>query len=412
MTSKSVYSFATENAKFFEKIESSSGQALYEGFQLLAKQCLQATPLLEKIKEEAPKYDLDADTPGNGYRSYLTIFNSFFKNCHSLCKSVKAERNSIIFHLTVHSYIDDLNSWNKMFVGLNTFLEHLDTLISWSKIDGSGSLFPTGHHSPQELLEKSRAVEQYPFYGRHAGFQFCPSIAIILKSLLTLMAGYSDYYFSSSPHLWRVTKGLFMGTKYSFDAEHRGRRIVNASQFATVDFCTSFWRLADSDMMKMVPDKMCPTLKVNKLILIPPEPLMITLTNGEIVNIPPPSAHGPPSPIQVRLMSASHRQGMPSSHPDCFSKTKLSDSLLIHCHGGGFVSNSSQSHETYLRYWAISLDMPIISIDYSLAPEFPFPRQLQEILYAYAWVLNNLDLLGTTGEKIVFAGDYYINYLS
>lgn len=51
------------------------------------------------------------------------------------------------------------------------------------------------------------------------------------------------------------------------------------------------------------------------------------------------------------------------------------------------------------------LDVPILSIDYSLAPEFPFPRQLQEILYVYAWILKNSTTAGTTAKKILFVGN-------
>lgn len=53
----------------------------------------------------------------------------------------------------------------------------------------------------------------------------------------------------------------------------------------------------------------------------------------------------------------------------------------------------------------MALDVPILSIDYSLAPEYPFPRQLQEILYVYAWVLRNPAVTGTTAKKIIFVGD-------
>lgn len=59
----------------------------------------------------------------------------------------------------------------------------------------------------------------------------------------------------------------------------------------------------------------------------------------------------------------------------------------------------------YLREWAEKLDVPILSIDYSLAPEAPFPRAVEEVFYAYCWALNNLKLLGTTGKNIVFVGD-------
>lgn len=59
----------------------------------------------------------------------------------------------------------------------------------------------------------------------------------------------------------------------------------------------------------------------------------------------------------------------------------------------------------YLRYWAKELKMPILSIDYSLAPDAPFPQALDEIYFAYVWALNNLHSLGTFGEKICFTGD-------
>lgn len=81
-----------------------------------------------------------------------------------------------------------------------------------------------------------------------------------------------------------------------------------------------------------------------------------------------------------------------------------SPGLVFHCHGGGFVAQSSRSHETYLRQWATSISAPILSVDYSLAPEAPFPRALDEVYYAYCWALTNTLSLGSTGERIVLAG--------
>jgi hormone-sensitive lipase len=60
---------------------------------------------------------------------------------------------------------------------------------------------------------------------------------------------------------------------------------------------------------------------------------------------------------------------------------------------------------SYLKNWAKKLDCPILSIDYSLAPEAPFPRALEEVFYAYCWALKNAELLGSTGENIVLVGD-------
>ncbi len=75
-------------------------------------------------------------------------------------------------------------------------------------------------------------------------------------------------------------------------------------------------------------------------------------------------------------------------------------------HGGGFVAQSSNSHLVYLKSFAKGVGAPIISIDYSLAPEAPYPRALHEAFYAYLWAMENAHLLGSTCEKIILAGTY------
>ena len=92
----------------------------------------------------------------------------------------------------------------------------------------------------------------------------------------------------------------------------------------------------------------------------------------------------------------------------CFcSKTQSnpSRSIIFHAHGGAFVAQTSKSHQTYLNHWAQDTGIPILSVDYSLAPEAPYPRAAEEMFYAYCWMRENFDKLGTTGENIIFAGD-------
>ncbi len=52
------------------------------------------------------------------------------------------------------------------------------------------------------------------------------------------------------------------------------------------------------------------------------------------------------------------------------------------------------SLQFYLRKWTNELETPIVSIDYTLAPDGPFPRALEECVLAYAWMLQNLNQLG------------------
>ena len=56
-----------------------------------------------------------------------------------------------------------------------------------------------------------------------------------------------------------------------------------------------------------------------------------------------------------------------------------------------------------LRDWCKELDCPVFCVDYSLAPENPFPLAFEESFYAYAWALDNAHLLGKLKKKVNFA---------
>lgn len=347
--SQLVSDAATENANYFlNNATGSAGSALCYGFQQLAVQCREVTPLLERIQQEAPKFDLDKDTPGNGYRSFIVIFQALFKGCLSLCELVKKQRGLMVFNLTKYTYIQDVNSWNEMLVSLTAILKHLNTLLDWNERDGTQCLFPTTSFESQELLENGKLIQTKSFYGRHAAFQYSFSIQMVMKLFLVMTASYSDYYFNTSSRLWRVTRGFFKGMQFSLNAEHRAKSIVYASEYATVDFCKSFWSIIETDLLKKVPDRMCPPIQVNQLFLIPAEPFQIDSVDGLPVDILVPIAHGPSCPVQVRLLSAKSRPGMAGQN--VLTETTVSDSLLIHCHGGGFVAHSSQAHETVIRF--------------------------------------------------------------
>ena len=86
----------------------------------------------------------------------------------------------------------------------------------------------------------------------------------------------------------------------------------------------------------------------------------------------------------------------------------ISDWFILHIHGGGFISQTSESHQIYLKDWSRwTDDTPILSVDYSLAPEAPYPRALEEVLYAYVWALNNCERLGTTAKRVALVGLYH-----
>ena len=121
-----------------------------------------------------------------------------------------------------------------MLASLITCLHHLLTLHEWSE---GGNLFPVQENSPEDILERARSVNQFAFYGRCLGFQFCDSIQPILKFIAILMASYSESYYSDNGTFIKATNSMFTGGKYLFDPEMRSRRIVDVSNNSSVDFC-------------------------------------------------------------------------------------------------------------------------------------------------------------------------------
>ena len=82
------------------------------------------------------------------------------------------------------------------------------------------------------------------------------------------------------------------------------------------------------------------------------------------------------------------------------------NTLLIHLHGGGFIGSSTFIHETYLRKWANYLGIPIIGVNYSLAPKYPYPEGLNDLYQTYMWILRHAeDELNMEIKHIILSGD-------
>ena len=62
--------------------------------------------------------------------------------------------------------------------------------------------------------------------------------------------------------------------------------------------------------------------------------------------------------------------------------------VIVHVHGGAFISQSSHNHESYLRRWAKELGIPFFSVDYRLAPKNPYPDPVNDCYQGYYWVMT------------------------
>lgn len=82
------------------------------------------------------------------------------------------------------------------------------------------------------------------------------------------------------------------------------------------------------------------------------------------------------------------------------------ETLIIHIHGGGFIGQTSFTHQNYTRQWAKSLNVPVLCIDYRLAPNHPFPDALDDVWQSYTWIVKYAHkFLGIVPHRIILAGD-------
>ena len=77
---------------------------------------------------------------------------------------------------------------------------------------------------------------------------------------------------------------------------------------------------------------------------------------------------------------------------------------VVLIHGGGFVIGDLDTHDLTARTIADQCDAVVLSIDYRLAPEHPFPAAVDDALAACRWAAGHLDELGGD-DRLAVAGD-------
>lgn len=89
--------------------------------------------------------------------------------------------------------------------------------------------------------------------------------------------------------------------------------------------------------------------------------------------------------------------------PAIFAKPieAAADRVIVYTHGGGCVTNSAQSHRKLAAHIAKAAGVYSLILDYRLAPENPFPAQLEDAVAAHRWLRRQ----GYTPEHTATAGD-------
>ncbi|UDY23137.1 alpha/beta hydrolase [Nocardioides sp. Kera G14] len=79
--------------------------------------------------------------------------------------------------------------------------------------------------------------------------------------------------------------------------------------------------------------------------------------------------------------------------------------LLVFFHGGGFIYGDLDSHDAAVRFLCEQSGVRVLSVDYRLAPEDPFPAAYDDAVAAFRWAVSHASALGADPTRIGVSGD-------
>ncbi|MCH9721545.1 MAG: alpha/beta hydrolase [Actinomycetia bacterium] len=107
---------------------------------------------------------------------------------------------------------------------------------------------------------------------------------------------------------------------------------------------------------------------------------------------------GPAGPIPVRVY-------WPPEKPDDLGARHQPHPVTMFFHGGGFALGDLDTHDTTAREHAAGAGTVVVSVDYRLAPEHPYPAAVEDVWAATCWVAENADRFDADGSRLAVAGD-------
>ena len=82
-----------------------------------------------------------------------------------------------------------------------------------------------------------------------------------------------------------------------------------------------------------------------------------------------------------------------------------SEDLLVYLHGGGFVIGDIETHDEACRLLCLHASTHVLSVEYRLAPEHPFPAGLEDAVSALGWAQEHAGRFGAAPARVSVGGD-------
>ena len=115
----------------------------------------------------------------------------------------------------------------------------------------------------------------------------------------------------------------------------------------------------------------------------------------------------PPPALAPRRETVAGRGGAPDVTVLVYDppSNHRSRPVFLHMHGGGMILGSAAMSTMSAPQIALDFDTVVVSVDYRLAPETPFPGPQEDNYAALDWVVANASTLGVDPTRIVVGGE-------
>lgn len=88
-----------------------------------------------------------------------------------------------------------------------------------------------------------------------------------------------------------------------------------------------------------------------------------------------------------------------------YAPAEASGDLLVYLHGGGFVIGDLETHDEACRVLCLRARTHVLSVEYRLAPEHPFPAGAHDAVAALRWAQANAGRFGSHPARVSIGGD-------